>query len=152
MPILEDIWKRAWIQEDIIGKLEEIKEEISKDFHPSRIDPLPENLREYYSREYQRRRVKSDDTSFEEYLKKMSNKAEMLIMKFWSELMYGKIRETQHKEEDIHYSDKENTRYTNTSKNQPVLTLKRDQPKVGRNEPCPCGSGKKYKKCCLRKK
>jgi hypothetical protein len=25
----------------------------------------------------------------------------------------------------------------------------RDSPKVGRNEPCPCGSGKKYKKCCL---
>ncbi len=24
----------------------------------------------------------------------------------------------------------------------------RNQPKVGRNEPCPCGSGKKYKKCC----
>lgn len=23
--------------------------------------------------------------------------------------------------------------------------------KVGRNEPCPCGSGKKYKKCCLNK-
>ncbi|MGD8940449.1 MAG: SEC-C metal-binding domain-containing protein, partial [Gammaproteobacteria bacterium] len=22
-------------------------------------------------------------------------------------------------------------------------------PKVGRNDPCPCGSGKKYKKCCL---
>jgi uncharacterized protein YecA (UPF0149 family) len=21
---------------------------------------------------------------------------------------------------------------------------------VGRNDPCPCGSGKKYKKCCLR--
>jgi len=24
--------------------------------------------------------------------------------------------------------------------------------KVGRNEPCPCGSGKKYKQCCERKK
>jgi len=23
--------------------------------------------------------------------------------------------------------------------------------KVGRNEPCPCGSGRKYKRCCLRK-
>ena len=23
--------------------------------------------------------------------------------------------------------------------------------KIGRNDPCPCGSGKKYKKCCLRK-
>ena len=26
--------------------------------------------------------------------------------------------------------------------------LRRKAPKVGRNEPCPCGSGKKYKKCC----
>jgi uncharacterized protein len=26
--------------------------------------------------------------------------------------------------------------------------LQRDQPKVGRNDDCPCGSGKKYKKCC----
>ena len=25
----------------------------------------------------------------------------------------------------------------------------RDKPKVGRNENCPCGSGDKYKKCCL---
>jgi preprotein translocase subunit SecA len=23
--------------------------------------------------------------------------------------------------------------------------------KVGRNDPCPCGSGKKFKKCCLKK-
>ena len=23
--------------------------------------------------------------------------------------------------------------------------------KIGRNDPCPCGSGKKYKKCCLSK-
>ncbi len=27
-------------------------------------------------------------------------------------------------------------------------TVRRDQPKVGRNDPCPCGSGKKYKNCC----
>jgi preprotein translocase subunit SecA len=27
----------------------------------------------------------------------------------------------------------------------------RGGPKVGRNDPCPCGSGKKYKKCCLLK-
>ena len=25
----------------------------------------------------------------------------------------------------------------------------REQPRIGRNDPCPCGSGKKYKKCCL---
>ena len=28
------------------------------------------------------------------------------------------------------------------------VTVKRQQPKIGRNDPCPCGSGKKYKNCC----
>ena len=28
-----------------------------------------------------------------------------------------------------------------------IKTVRREEPKVGRNEPCPCGSGKKYKKC-----
>lgn len=27
-------------------------------------------------------------------------------------------------------------------------TYRREQPKIGRNDPCPCGSGKKYKNCC----
>ena len=27
-------------------------------------------------------------------------------------------------------------------------TVRRETPKIGRNDPCPCGSGKKYKKCC----
>ena len=30
----------------------------------------------------------------------------------------------------------------------PNRTVVRTAPKVGRNDPCPCGSGKKYKKCC----
>ena len=41
--------------------------------------------------------------------------------------------------------------------NKPVLTLVNDEedtqttePKVGRNDLCPCGSGKKYKRCCGR--
>jgi preprotein translocase subunit SecA len=28
-----------------------------------------------------------------------------------------------------------------------IETVRRETPKVGRNDPCPCGSGKKYKKC-----
>jgi preprotein translocase subunit SecA len=31
---------------------------------------------------------------------------------------------------------------------QPVHTVRRTQKKIGPNEPCPCGSGLKYKKCC----
>ena len=29
-----------------------------------------------------------------------------------------------------------------------IETFRREAPKVGRNDPCPCGSGKKFKKCC----
>ena len=29
-----------------------------------------------------------------------------------------------------------------------VDTIRNDEPKVGRNDPCPCGSGKKFKQCC----
>ncbi len=32
----------------------------------------------------------------------------------------------------------------------PQQPFRREEPKVGRNDPCPCGSGKKYKKCCLK--
>lgn len=32
-----------------------------------------------------------------------------------------------------------------------VETIRRELPKTGRNDPCPCGSGRKYKKCCMRK-
>ncbi len=39
--------------------------------------------------------------------------------------------------------------YANSPDGAPKIeTYKREQPKIGRNDPCPCGSGKKYKKCC----
>ena len=33
----------------------------------------------------------------------------------------------------------------------PKVTIRREGPKVGRNDPCTCGSGRKYKKCCGRR-
>jgi hypothetical protein len=33
----------------------------------------------------------------------------------------------------------------------PVKHIHKTAPKIGRNEPCPCGSGLKYKRCCLNK-
>jgi len=41
--------------------------------------------------------------------------------------------------------------YREAMREQPVVTAAtRAQPKVGRNDPCPCGSGKKFKRCCGR--
>ena len=54
------------------------------------------------------------------------------------------------KPEDI--SDVERLLNSNKAvKGKPRATLT-DKPKVGRNDPCPCGSGLKYKQCCLRKR
>ncbi|MFP3866692.1 MAG: preprotein translocase subunit SecA [Desulfobacteraceae bacterium] len=50
--------------------------------------------------------------------------------------------ETERREQPLSYS------HGGNGERQPV---KRDKKKIGRNDPCPCGSGKKYKKCCGRK-
>jgi preprotein translocase subunit SecA len=54
-------------------------------------------------------------------------------------------------EEEFKHEEQSNLQYagggdgTGGGKPEPV---RRESPKVGRNDPCPCGSGKKYKKCC----
>ena len=39
-------------------------------------------------------------------------------------------------------------RHMSTSNRSAGSTFRREEPKVGRNEPCPCGSGRKFKRCC----
>jgi preprotein translocase subunit SecA len=45
-------------------------------------------------------------------------------------------------------SDKKKEQQKKETQNSPKPTI--SSVKVGRNDPCPCGSGKKYKKCCGR--
>jgi len=40
------------------------------------------------------------------------------------------------------------TEYLADKPTKPTKTIVNDEPKLGRNDPCSCGSGKKYKKCC----
>ena len=51
---------------------------------------------------------------------------------------------------DLAASRAQQEQVANTPVGQPSrpTTVRRTQPKVGRNDPCPCGSGKKYKRCC----
>ena len=51
-------------------------------------------------------------------------------------------------QDELRYVDPGNA-YFRKSKGTPVDV--RTEPKIQRNEPCPCESGKKYKKCCLNK-
>lgn len=48
--------------------------------------------------------------------------------------------------------DEDNDSSTPFLSGNPYKPYVKEEPDVGRNDPCPCGSGKKYKKCCLGKK
>ncbi|WP_291322621.1 preprotein translocase subunit SecA [Desulfonatronospira sp.] len=55
--------------------------------------------------------------------------------------------------EGFRHKEQSDLRYGAPPKGEEVKEVKREpqrraEPKVGRNDPCPCGSGKKYKKCC----
>jgi SEC-C motif-containing protein len=56
-------------------------------------------------------------------------------------------KEQEHHEVSLFQKEKNKWYFVNGD---PVTvdTYVRETPKVGRNEPCPCGSGKKFKKCC----
>lgn len=69
----------------------------------------------------------------------------------WDEY-YPELEDLFEKFEDISSEREENLKAFLSNE---VAAEKSNSPsykKVGRNEPCPCGSGKKYKKCCLKKK
>jgi len=56
---------------------------------------------------------------------------------------------------DMTIADEEMTTPEKKPKRKPKMVHPRQlkkQPKIGRNDPCPCGSGQKYKKCCLIKR
>ena len=53
-------------------------------------------------------------------------------------------------EEDYHNVFDEENKDMYDDWEEPVQTVVRTEPKIGRNDSCPCGSGKKYKKCCLK--
>ncbi|MBX3738479.1 MAG: YchJ family protein [Candidatus Didemnitutus sp.] len=60
-----------------------------------------------------------------------------------------KMQGEEHEHFEIALFGREDDRWVYTGQvNGPGTTYRREQPKVGRNDPCPCGSGKKYKKCC----
>jgi len=54
--------------------------------------------------------------------------------------------------EEFRHKEQDNLQYAggaqNPEKEAKKEPVRRSEPKVGRNDPCPCGSGKKYKKCC----
>ena len=53
----------------------------------------------------------------------------------------------RHRQRQLPLRRPESPRPARTGGDDVIKQVRRDEPKVGRNDPCPCGSGKKYKKC-----
>ncbi len=117
--VIDDIWK------DHLLDLDHLREGIGLRGYAQR-DPL---------REYQRE-------AFELFSDMIERLKKEFVEKFFMAQIVPKddMRERQENQKMV-LSRGEDSK----TEKKPVV---RKQPKVGRNEPCPCGSGKKHKKCC----
>ncbi len=61
-----------------------------------------------------------------------------------------KIRERSEKELEVKRQPTERVVYSHGNESEDEINKQRSSHKIGRNDLCPCGSGKKYKKCCGR--
>ena len=73
---------------------------------------------------------------------------ESLTMIYRAELVKQEEEEEERSEIQKAFPDHKMNYNRSENTKAPATTDKKD--KVGRNDPCPCGSGKKYKKCCMK--
>lgn len=151
LPQVETMYAKGWIPDDIQGNLKEIIKQLKEALNPSELKPLPLNLEEYYSKEYERRRAAPsplpEDTKTR-LDKMMNSKAGKMVSDLFAKALAKATGQPYEGDNDSRdYLDYED----DFSYAQPTSPIVRNSPKVGRNDPCPCGSRKKYKRCCLRK-
>ena len=68
----------------------------------------------------------------------------------WKALEQMNEAETARQRDAIPEAAREIYRFWLSRRTPETVPLRRSSPKVGRNDPCPCGSGKKFKHCCLQ--
>lgn len=102
--------------------------------------------------EYKREGMRMFDelwTSIGEQTTDLIFKMEQLDDDFVSETWVG--ASASHHEADSMTALAENEEFTSNQSDTKLEPIRNKTVRVGRNDPCPCGSGKKYKQCCLRK-
>ncbi|HLY11576.1 MAG TPA: YchJ family protein [Planctomycetota bacterium] len=76
-------------------------------------------------------------------------KPDFAYVDFTAYYQEGEVEKALH--EKAEFQRVEGTWYYTRAMRQGPAPIKLTQAKAGRNDPCPCGSGKKYKQCCLNK-
>lgn len=125
---ITELFHHGLVFKEIVGNLSDCMIEIADESIINRMKPLFENTidrYDYYRDEWHYYRTSNRDIFGHKIVDKESS--------------YQEVKET--------YDDVDNeSSYEEVVESTPLPV---EKPKVGRNDPCPCGSGKKYKKCCL---
>ncbi len=131
---VEEFEKKGWIFDMVMGNAEQIIEKLKWAPEAADIKPMPQDIYEYYNKKYTSRRARrSRFEKFDEKLFVETKTSRYLAER--SKNMFEGLFSTP-------------TKSSNNNQHQKT-TIK--QAKVGRNDLCPCGSGKKFKKCCRNK-
>lgn len=125
---ITELFHHGLVFKEIVGNLSDCMIEIADESIINRMKPLFENTidrYDYYRDKWHYYRTSNRDIFGHKIVDKESS--------------YQEVKET--------YDDVDNeSSYEEVVESTPLPV---EKPKVGRNDPCPCGSGKKYKKCCL---
>jgi hypothetical protein len=122
----------------------EVLEDIEKAFEDGLVDPM------YVDMEYVRRSLAVGRKAVQENLRLACRGLvddAMSEMKMWYDI-WREEKADFHEDILIPHRFEEALSLADYSEADAVMP---DRMKVGRNDPCPCGSGKKYKKCCMEK-
>jgi SEC-C motif domain protein len=87
-------------------------------------------------------------TRLEVHAHELGPKPETAYVDFTAYYLDGGKEQALHEKAEFHQVDRQ-WLYTRPVRQGPA-PRKSSAPKVGRNDPCPCGSGRKYKHCCGR--
>ena len=141
LQVVDSKWK------DHLYAMDSLKEGIGLRAYGQR-DPLVEYQHEAYAMFMDMiDRIKEETL---EYLFKVSAVKEEKEVSVFDFSRQQLLHEEKSQFQDIHLKEEAEAAgsYEGQLPQEKVATYKREAPKVGRNDPCPCGSGKKYKKCC----
>jgi tetratricopeptide (TPR) repeat protein len=137
------LFQKGWISDGECGSLEEVLTELHQpeDRNFSRIAPLPASIFEMYSGKYTDRveRKIVGDSALNDKLKDPYNDFLM------GQMFGGMPKPVQ--PQNVSRGEPYRSNFPERPSYQSQETVRRVEPKIGRNDPCHCGSGKKYKKC-----
>ena len=146
LPEIERGFSKNWISEMMMGDLETIKADIVKPIDMYDKMPIPLTWQELYNDEHIKRHSASHSpalTEDENDIDSPIDEADVFITKQMLDVLSKSYRFGDEDEEE---DDDDKGYFLPPVRSQEPI--KYVLPKAGRNDPCPCGSGKKYKKCC----